>query len=773
MQNELAFAACEHTRTLWSSVLLAFFKAKQYRILFLIYYLELKSGQRDNKDDTIKWIPYNKLYDIKYIEESDFSKIYKARWIDGYIYKWDDNNQNWKRHKQNMIVTLKYLNNPTNIILKFIKTAVSCKVCGITQDSKTKNYLVVLDIDNCKRCKIKCNTVYFQHNFDDWTSGNNDIDKFIQNTQLSAHNNVKGLIEWIPYNKLYDIKYIEVSDFNKVYKARWIDGYIYKWDDNNQNWERHEQNMIVILKYLNNPTSSTLEFINKIALSCKVYGITQDSKTKNYMVVLNINKCEKCKIECNAMYFQHNFNIWTSGNNDIDKLIQSTQLSDHTTHDIFDALVWIPYNKLYNKNILESNFNKMYSVKWYDRCIYKWDDNDQNWKRKGQNVFVALKSLNNPASITLITAPYKIYGITQDLETRNYMVVFDFRKCRMCKTECSTIYFKNNFDNWTSGNNDIDKFIQSTQLTVHYNAKDAIEWIPYNKFYDIKYIAKGGFGKITLHYKVNHYKCDIKLYGITQDPETENYIMVLDYAGNGNLRNYLDTSYNELSWTNRLNYLHSIAYGLKNIHDKELIHRDLHIGNILRLKNVTCITDMGLCKPADYDASENTKNKTYGVLPYIAPEILQGQNYAKTADIYSFGIIMYELISGLPPYHDVSHDINLAIKICQGLRPSQLFRESHDPDKYDVSNDSGIRKQIEEAERINNKLQIGSAFLTGLGISYETHSEAIYTSRLLNFDNLPQPKNSDDYYEVNDNIVSMKFSGINYNNCKKLFFQID
>ena len=78
---------------------------------------------------------------------------------------------------------------------------------------------------------------------------------------------------------------------------------------------------------------------------------------------------------------------------------------------------------------------------------------------------------------------------------------------------------------------------------------------------------------------------------------------------------------------------------------------------------------MGLCKPADYNALENSK-KIYGVLPYVAPEILRGQNYTKAADIYSFGIIMYEVISGLPPYHDVSHDNYLAIKICQGLRPT-------------------------------------------------------------------------------------------------------
>ena len=58
----------------------------------------------------------------------------------------------------------------------------------------------------------------------------------------------------------------------------------------------------------------------------------------------------------------------------------------------------------------------------------------------------------------------------------------------------------------------------------------------------------------------------------------------------------------------------------------------------------------------------------YGNLPYIAPEILRGKNYTKAADIYSFGIIMYEAISELPPYYNIKHtNENLAIKICQGL----------------------------------------------------------------------------------------------------------
>jgi serine/threonine protein kinase len=66
-----------------------------------------------------------------------------------------------------------------------------------------------------------------------------------------------------------------------------------------------------------------------------------------------------------------------------------------------------------------------------------------------------------------------------------------------------------------------------------------------------------------------------ELYGISQDPETKNYIMVLQYAKDGSLRNYLDTNYGKLS-----SFI--IVYGLYRIHYKELIHRDLHIGNIFR-----------------------------------------------------------------------------------------------------------------------------------------------------------------------------------------------
>ncbi|GBC40452.2 kinase-like domain-containing protein [Rhizophagus irregularis DAOM 181602=DAOM 197198] len=69
-----------------------------------------------------------------------------------------------------------------------------------------------------------------------------------------------------------------------------------------------------------------------------------------------------------------------------------------------------------------------------------------------------------------------------------------------------------------------------------------------------------------------------------------------------------------------------------------------------------------------------------------------------------------------------------------------------------------LQAQIKEADEINNNSSNSDITSNNLGISYNTHSEATYASRLLDFNNLPEQKNSDDYYEQNDNIISKKFS---------------
>jgi hypothetical protein len=118
--------------------------------------------------------------------------------------------------------------------------------------------------DKCKKCNYMCNAMYFQQYFGNWTSGNSDIDKFIQDIQLSVHGTVKDVLEWIPYNRFYNITYIAKGGFGKVYRANWIDGYIYKWNDYNQYWERRNKHMFVALKSLDNSKDVTLKFIDEV-----------------------------------------------------------------------------------------------------------------------------------------------------------------------------------------------------------------------------------------------------------------------------------------------------------------------------------------------------------------------------------------------------------------------------------------------------------------------------------------------------------------------------
>ena len=177
--------------------------------------------------------------------------------------------------------------------------------------------------------------------------------------------------------------------------------------------------------------------------------------------------------------------------------------------------------------------------------------------------------------------------------------------------------------------------------------------------------------------------------------------------------------------------------------------------------------------------SQNENKEIYGVLPYVAPEVLRGKEYTQASDIYGFGVIAHEVCIGLPPYHDISHEEPLAIRICQGLRPKSNYKipqlildiikqcwdadplkrpkakelielivnlrgeankKSHNP-TYDKN--SIINKQIKEADEINKQLPSEATSSTSV-LSYTTHPQAVYTSRLLDFKNLPEPKNAED-----------------------------
>jgi serine/threonine protein kinase len=172
-------------------------------------------------------------------------------------------------------------------------------------------------------------------------------------------------------------------------------------------------------------------------------------------------------------------------------------------------------------------------------------------------------------------------------------------------------------------------------------------------------------------------------------------MIVMGYMTRGSLRNnLLIKKYNP---NDKFADLWSISSQLKAIHKLNLVHGDFHSGNILHDRYLF-VSDLGLCKPVN---QPNVKNEIYGVIPYMAPEVLRGKPYTKAADIYSFGIIMWEMTSGVPAFYNIPHDLNLYLNICLGTRPEiiegtmpeyvELMKRcwDNDPEKRPTANELG------------------------------------------------------------------------------------
>ena len=129
----------------------------------------------------------------------------------------------------------------------------------------------------CQQCNVK----RFQQDFHKWTSGNKFIDKFIQESQLNARNSY-DVLEWIPYNRLTDVKYLDKGGFSTIYKAIWLDGPIKEWDYEKQKWNRITNEIdispdkgedndiskiegkVVVLKSLDNSSNLNDVFLNSL-----------------------------------------------------------------------------------------------------------------------------------------------------------------------------------------------------------------------------------------------------------------------------------------------------------------------------------------------------------------------------------------------------------------------------------------------------------------------------------------------------------------------------
>ncbi|CAB4430728.1 unnamed protein product [Rhizophagus irregularis] len=353
----------------------------------------------------------------------------------------------------------------------------------------------------------------------------------------------------------------------------------------------------------------------------------------------------------------------------------------------------------------------------YHRAFALTDYNTQNTLDKRfeirQQTILADKSLTKDEKSYVVKLLNKSFDKTKVLYNEGTK-----RICENCHDEClATLYcehcvrnyLKSKFSNWTSGNNDIDNLIQQCQMETLEPSR-IVEWIPYDKLQDIEYLTKGGCSEIYTAYRIDgHYdewdskekqlkrygghnvvlkKLEnvesankswfeegkshlsisnkhghiVKCYGITKDPSDGNYMLVMFELDN-NLREYLHQNHNKLTWKRRIQIIEQIVFGVSRIHEEKAIHRDLHSGNILFDRANIRISDLGFCGPAD-----KPLNSIYGNLHYIAPEVIVKRKYSFASDIYSIGMLMWEISSGQPPFV-YKHNYDLALKIINGMRP--------------------------------------------------------------------------------------------------------
>ncbi|POG81324.1 kinase-like domain-containing protein [Rhizophagus irregularis DAOM 181602=DAOM 197198] len=255
----------------------------------------------------------------------------------------------------------------------------------------------------------------------------------------------------------------------------------------------------------------------------------------------------------------------------------------------------------------------------------------------------------------------------------------------------------------------------------------------------------------------------------------------------------MNKNYNNFEWAKKLTILYNISNGLNDIHQKKMVHRDFHTGNILlNIADVTDsindsvihISDMGLCG----DVSNINQSNIYGVIPYVAPEVLKGELYTQAADVYSFGMIMYFVATGKQPFADCAHDEFLVLNICNGNRPDinmpeapkcyidlmkhcwnsnpdnrpkateifesiKLFSGCYNEYDIDFKDYIGIEKEQQHYEmekQFKEAEEYRKLHLTSFD-RLVTHPQAIYASRLLN----PFTNNIPKYDNIDNNTVEI------------------
>ena len=161
----------------------------------------------------------------------------------------------------------------------------------------------------------------------------------------------------------------------------------------------------------------------------------------------------------------------------------------------------------------------------------------------------------------------------------------------------------------------------------------------------------------------------VSVYDVSSSDEADYIIMEL--IDGITLKQYMETK-GGLNWKETLHFAMQIAKALEHAHGRGIVHRDIKPHNVMVLKN-------GSVKVADFGIAQVTSNactmtkEALGSVHYISPEQAKGGRVDNRSDLYSLGVVMYEMITGRVPY-DGDNPVGIAIQHINGgaAAPTEL-----------------------------------------------------------------------------------------------------
>lgn len=153
--------------------------------------------------------------------------------------------------------------------------------------------------------------------------------------------------------------------------------------------------------------------------------------------------------------------------------------------------------------------------------------------------------------------------------------------------------------------------------------------------------------EIDIMQTIEHFNI-VRMYAATRT--ARNLYMFLEYCRDGDLKELLKKSGGHLSESEALVYFRQIVEGFKILYSKNIIHRDIKPANILLHEGSAKITDFGFARVIEGDMEKSGQFSKVGTPLYMSPQILDDQKFSAKCDIWSFGMMLYEMLYGKTPW---------------------------------------------------------------------------------------------------------------------------